>query len=57
MSAADGKTLARMYQEEGLSIRDVARALQVSYGTARNRLLGAGVKLREPGAPVRKPVK
>lgn len=44
--ATDDDTLRRLYVDEGLTIRQVAKKIDVSYETARQRLLNAGIELR-----------
>lgn len=41
--------LTRAYTDDGLSLREIAKRLEVSVETARQKLMGLGVELRSRG--------
>jgi len=41
---------AKLYAEEGLSIENVAKELNVAYRTARKAIYSQGVEARDPSA-------
>ena len=49
MTATEEKQLAGSMYSQGASIRDVAKALRVSYGAARTIILASGVTLKNMG--------